>query len=130
MGSWLVWRAQLIISCRQMEQVDVGGVVKLLVAYDGRGIRFPEAQRLHIAYFHLEVLVDETKINLTVAEPELVAMGATEDVRVCYRRFIETPVTEKYLAVVVKLLDGEGFIVTAYFTDRVRRSRVLWRRGS
>jgi hypothetical protein len=35
-----------------------------------------------------------------------------------------TTVASKYLAVVVKVLDEEGFIVTSYFTERV----VLWRR--
>ncbi len=47
-----------------------------------------------------------------------------------YRFFADTPVTAKYLAVVVKLLDDDGFIVTAYFTDKVKRGRILWRRTS
>lgn len=102
-------------------------VVERLVAYDGRRIRFPDAQRSHIAYFHPEVLEDEAKIGLTVREPELVARGATADTRVCYRFFIDTPVSAKHLAVVLRLLDGEGFIVTAYFTDRVTRAKVVWR---
>lgn len=99
-----------------------------LTAYDKRKIKFSNIQRLHIAYFHPEVLVDETKLELAVSKPELVARGATEDTRVFYRFFTQTPVTAKYLAVVVKLLDGEGFIVTAYFTDKVKRDRVVWRR--
>lgn len=105
-------------------------MVEHLIAYDGRRIRLTDTQRLHVAYFHPEVLVDEDKIELAVTEPELVAKGATEDTRVCYRFFIDTPVSGKYLAVVVKLQDGEGFIVTAYFTDRVKRGNIVWRRAS
>jgi len=105
-------------------------MVELLIAYDGRRSRLPNTQRLHMAYFHPEVLVDEDKIELTVTEPELVAKGATEDTIVCYRFFIDTPVSGKYLAVVVKLQDGEGFIVTAYFTDGVKRGNIIWRRAS
>jgi hypothetical protein len=29
---------------------------------------------------------------------------------------------------VIKLLNGEGFIVTSYFTDKVRRTKVIWKR--
>ncbi len=83
-----------------------------------------------MAYFHPEVLVDEAKLAITLRDPELVAAGATENTRVSYRFFADTPVTAKYLAVVVKLLDDEGFIVTAYFTAEVKRGRILWRRPS
>ncbi len=106
------------------------GIPEHLIAYDGRRIRLPNTQRLHIAYFHPEVLVDESKIELTVSEPEIAARGATEDTRVCYRFFTDTPVTAKYLAVVMKLLDGEGFIVTAYFTDKVKGGNIVWRRAN
>lgn len=102
---------------------------KRLIAYDGREVVLPDRQRLHVAYFHPEVLTDEKKLELTVSEPELVGMGATEDTRVFYRFFPDTPVTKKFLAVVVRLLDGKGFIVTAYFTDRVKR-KIIWRRTS
>ena len=105
-------------------------VVKHLIGHDGRKIRFPDTQMLHIAYFHPEVLIDQSKIELAVREPGLVAGGATEDTRICYRFFANTPVTEKYLAVVIRILDGEGFIVTAYFTDKMKRDKVIWRRTS
>ncbi len=65
---------------------------------------------------------------MTVGEPEVVAVGATRVTRVFYRFFSETPVTAKYLAVVIKLLNQEGFMVTAYFTERMKRARVIWRR--
>lgn len=105
-------------------------MVEHLIGHNGRRIRLPNTQRIHIAYFHPEVLVDETNITLTVSEPEIVARGATEDTRVCYRFFTDTPVTAKYLAVVIKLLNSEGFILTAYFTEKVRRAKVVWRRTS
>ncbi len=105
-------------------------MVNHLIAHDGRRIRFPDTQRLHIAYFHPEALADEGKIGLAVSEPEQVARGATEDFRVCYRFFTDTPITAKYLALVMKLLDDEGFIVTAYFTEKVKKGKIIWRRAS
>ena len=99
------------------------------IAYDGRKIRFTQTQRLHVAFFHPEAIIDEHKIELALSEPELVAAGATDDTRILYRFFTKTPVTSKYLAVVVKQLNGEGFIVTAYFTEKVKR-RVVWRKAN
>lgn len=36
--------------------------------------------------------------------------------------------TEKYLLVVIKTLNREGFIVTAFFTDRVKKGGVMWKK--
>lgn len=37
-----------------------------------------------------------------------------------------TPVTEKYLCIVVKTSDNDPFIVTAYFTDSIKKGEVIW----
>lgn len=103
---------------------------KFFRSYDGRRVRLSDTQRLHILYFHPEALASNSRIRETVNEPEIIGRGATHDTRVHYRFFEGTPVTAKYLAVVIKQLDGEGFIVTAYFTPKVKRSRIVWRRTS
>jgi len=41
---------------------------------------------------------------------------------------VETPVTEKYLLVAIKTLNREGFIVTAFFTDRVKKGGFVWKK--
>lgn len=35
----------------------------------------------------------------------------------------------KYLLVAVQVLDGEGFIVTAFFTDKVKRGGLIWKKN-
>ncbi|MBI4257326.1 MAG: hypothetical protein HY619_00065 [Thaumarchaeota archaeon] len=60
----------------------------------------------------------------------MVLLTFLADTRIYYGFFTETPVTAKYMAVVVKPLDGEGFILTAYLTDRVKRGNIVWRRAS
>ena len=97
-------------------------------AYDGRIVRLSEVQWRHILFFHPEVEGEQVKMMEVLQEPEIVLEGATGDTRVCYRFYPSTPVTSKYLAVVVKVLDREGFIITSYFTERVRKGVVLWRR--
>ena len=37
-----------------------------------------------------------------------------------------TPVTDKYLCVVVKVLTQDLFIITPYFTDTIKKGEVLW----
>ena len=37
-----------------------------------------------------------------------------------------TPVIQKYLCVVVKVLFDDLFIITAYFTDTVKGGEILW----
>jgi hypothetical protein len=92
-------------------------------------VKLPESQRSHIIFFHPEVLQENgERITKTSLEPEIVAQGVTVGTRVCYRFSDSTPVTSKYLALVVKVFSGEGFIITAYFTERVKRSRIIWKK--
>lgn len=98
------------------------------IAYDQRRIRLTEVQKRHIAFFHPETLVNENMLMETLAMPDLVAVGAQPTMQVLYRHYDATPVSSKHLAVVIKVLNGEGFIVTSYFTDKVRRTRVVWKR--
>jgi len=97
-------------------------------AYDRRRIRLTQAQWLHMAFFHPEVEAERARIRKTLENPEIVVEGATRNTQICYRFFKRTPVTSKYLAVVIKVLNQEGFIITAYFTERVRRGKVLWKK--
>jgi hypothetical protein len=100
------------------------------MSYNGKRIRLTESQKRHIAFFHPEALVDENKLKGTINSPDMVTEGGGPKVRVLYKLYASTPASEKHLAVVVKEFNQEGFIVTSYFTDRVRRLRVLWKRAS
>jgi len=99
-----------------------------VLAYDRRRVRLTEVQWLHMVFFHPEVEFEQAKIREVLENPEVVVKGATPNTRIHYRFYESTPVASKYLAVVVKVLDKEGFIITGYFTERVRRGKFLWRR--
>jgi hypothetical protein len=45
-----------------------------------------------------------------------------------YRHYKATPISEKFIVVVVKVRDEEGTILTAYFTDKVKRGELVWKR--
>lgn len=97
-------------------------------AYDNKRIRLTDVQQLHMLFFHPEVEGEQEKMRDVLKNPEIVIEGATEDTRICYEFYPSTPVASKYLAVVIKVLDGEGFIITSYLTEKVRRGKILWRK--
>lgn len=93
----------------------------------GREIRLTEERHRHIIEKHPEIRDQESKIKETLKKPEWVKRRVySRDILLFYRYYKRTPVTGKYLAVGVKLLNSEGFIVTAYFTDRVKRGDFIW----
>lgn len=61
---------------------------------------------------------------------DVVTTASGSTIRVLYRYFENTTVNSKYLVVAVRELNQEGFIVTTYFADNVKRTKVIWKRLS
>lgn len=94
-----------------------------------RQIRLTDERQEHIEKDHPEMPGQVDKIQKTLSNPDVIVSSRTDpDVELFYRHYDITPVTEKYLCVVVKILAGDMFIITAYFTDTVKRGEVLWER--
>jgi len=68
------------------------------------------------------------KMKETLVSPQIVRRSLyDEKVWLFYRFFENTPVTEKYLMVAARILNDEGFVVTSYFTDKVKIGEEIWR---
>jgi len=67
-----------------------------------------------------EALVDPDEIRESVHAPSIWMF---------YKLYPHSPVSEKYMLVIVEVSDGEGFIVTAFFTDKVKKGGLLWRKS-
>jgi hypothetical protein len=80
------------------------------------------------------VSLDEVRWRHVLEHPEMENPDEVrESVRMSsiwlfYKFYAESPVTKKYLLVIVKVLDGEGFIVTAFFTDKVKKGGLIWKK--
>lgn len=97
---------------------------------NGVPIRLTEERWGHIERRHPEMAAEKERVLETVAEPEAVYEG-DEGALLAGRRYPETPLTEKFLVAVYRELStDDGFIVTAYFTNRPASGReVAWKRS-
>ncbi len=92
----------------------------------GTKIRLSETQRGHIEARHKELRGQLDKMKLTLVEPDAVYHSVPEATYHYYKKFSSTPVSEKFLLLVAKHEDGEGFIITAFFVATIRtREKVL-----
>ena len=103
--------------------------MEILIDIHKRKIRFTKERRNHIETDHPEMSEQIEKIRETLSTPERIVRSRTDpDVELFYRYYTITPVTQKYLCVVVKTLAGDLFIITAYFTDTIKKGGVLWKK--
>jgi len=94
-----------------------------------RRIRLTDERQEHVEANHPEMYGQIGKIQKTLSKPDIIVKSRTDpEVELFYRHYAITPVAEKYLCVVVKVLVGDMFIVTAYFTDTIKGGEVLWER--
>jgi hypothetical protein len=99
-----------------------------LTDHQGRVIRLTEERWTHVLE-HPEMVGQRARLTETLGEPEvIIATEKDPNVHVYHRLYERTPVTRKYLVVAVKVLDEGAFVLTAYFTSRIRRGTVVWQR--
>ncbi len=92
-----------------------------------REIRLTSERQEHLETDHPEMSGQTVKIEDTLMNPDIIVKSGTDpDVELFYRHYNTTPVIEKYLCVVVKVLVDDLFIITAYFTDTIKRGLILW----
>lgn len=101
---------------------------EILEDHQGRQVRLTEERWQHILS-HPEMTGQREKIVETLSAPEVVmATPKDTDVHIYHRLYETTPVTRKYVAVAVKYLSADAFILTAYFTSRVRKGTLIWQK--
>src|SRR3989344_1404744 len=95
--------------------------MEMLIDIFGRKIRFTEERKFHILK-RAEMKEQESKIIETIKEPDFIRHSISDkSVHLYYKFYPKTPVGDKYLLTAVKLFNGEGFIITAFFTDKIKR---------
>jgi hypothetical protein len=94
-----------------------------------RNIRLTDERLGHIELDHPEMSGQIDRIAEALQEPEIVIRSRSDsEVELFYRHYSEMPAGDKYMCVIVKGRGKDLFIITAYFTDTMKRGEVLWRK--
>jgi len=100
---------------------------EILTDCQGRAVRLTEERWAHILD-HPEMIGQRERLIETLAQPDLViATVKDETVHVYHRLYETTPVTRKFLVVAVKMEEDDAFVLTAYFTSRLKKGKIVWR---
>ncbi len=92
----------------------------------GNDVRLTDERLTHILE-HPEMVGMEAEIEHTLQDPADVRLSRSDDtVRLFYRFYARTRVGGKWLCVVVKCVENDAFVVSAYLTDRPKRGENLW----
>jgi hypothetical protein len=94
----------------------------------GNSVNLTDERRVHLLE-HPEMREQEDKLVETLLEPNVVIRSRSDEtIRLFYRFYRQLTIGDKYLCIVVKYVEGSVFIITAYFTDKVKRGEALWNR--
>ena len=89
--------------------------------FDGNSIRLTLERLGHIHQRHPEAVSMVARLAETLAEPDSVTFDSADPlVRRYYRHYPNTVKGPKYFVVVAKVVRGEGFVLTAHLTKRLR----------
>jgi hypothetical protein len=92
----------------------------------GRKIRLTDERMAHTLE-HPEMKEMGVEIERILRKPQLVRRSRSDaTARLFYEFYAQTIVGGKWLCVVVKYVENDAFMVTAYLTDRPKAGEDLW----
>ena len=69
----------------------------------------------------------EEKVLETISNPDIIQQGDFDEL-LAIKFFDNTPLTKKYLVVIYKEINEDGFVITAYFTRKpLERRLIVWK---
>jgi hypothetical protein len=111
-----------------VEQEQHDQVLIAIRDYQGRLIRLTQRQWDHILLDHQDMADMQWAMRETLENPAEVRKSVRDPntVRLYYRWFTGLKVGEKWVCVVVKFLDVDALIITAYVTDKTQTGELVW----
>ena len=85
----------------------------------GRKVYLSKERWRHIRLFHTDVESQE-EIMETLKNPDNIIINGREKVENFYKFFKYKSQNSKFLKVIVKFLNGEGFILSAHFARNIK----------
>ena len=99
----------------------------ILIDYKNRKVRYTDERIKHLENSHPEMVNQVGKIIEALSIPDYVIESKTDtNVELLYKYYALTPVKAKYLCITAKYKDSDNFIITAYFTDTIKKGKLIW----
>lgn len=83
----------------------------------GRKIDLTVERWRHIIGKHSEMIKDLEFIEGTITQPLVITISEKDDSVRFYYRYIKSKAA--YLLVAIKYLNGKGFVITSYYTNKI-----------
>jgi hypothetical protein len=100
-------------------------MAKILQDRFGRAVRLTDERLAHILK-HGEMAGQLVKVEETLREPDVIVRSQRDlDVHLYLKHYPTTPVTEKYLLVATKVTQRAAFILTAFFTEAIKKGEKI-----
>jgi hypothetical protein len=94
-----------------------------------RSIRLTAQRRSHILETHPEMIDEIGKVREVLKNPDTIHLSSTDDsVELFYKWYENTIVGNKYMCIAVKNLATDFFVITAYYTDAIKKGKEVWKR--
>ncbi len=88
-----------------------------------------DEKRIEHIFEHPEMKSQLSKIKETLENPDEIRESlCVKSVWLFYKFYLKTPVTNKYMLVVTKILNKDGFVITAFFTDKIKKDEIIWKK--
>ena len=101
-------------------------IIFFVKSKDGKEIRLANAQWKHIKFRHSEMTNMLKDVEDTIRNPTTVRRHSESITK--FYKFMKDK--KKYIMVAVKILNGEGFVVTSYFTAKIQKEQVNENEGN
>ena len=102
----------------------------MIIVYSKNGVAILITQERwnHIVTRHPEMVDQKERVLNTISEPQLIQKGDFGEL-IAIRFYDKTPMTSKYLIAIYKeITDKDGFLITAYFTNKPsERRKLVWK---
>lgn len=86
--------------------------------------------RINHIFSRPEMLNQQYRVEEALSDPEEVRESLKDkSIWLYYKKYSNTPVTEKYILVIVKVLNSGGKIITSFFTDRIKKGELIWKKN-
>ena len=101
--------------------------MKLFKDNQGRSVRLTDERLNHLETQRPEMVDQLNRISETLTVPDRIIRSKTDiTVELFYKHYENAPVSEKILCVVVKRAQDDNFVITACYTDTIKRGEILW----